>query len=204
MTEPDPVSLPEGAVTDIETTVGKTFFAISFIERANFRIDERFARASSLFAKYLARPTCPDAARAANSARVGEIFSLISNYLIWFSFRKRFFFFDTYFSLLLWLGFWFKFSITISFGNQVFKEGVGLFDYSSAQFDFGKGKVAAFGADRPDGKRFTGDDYFQMTWAFTGSNGLVYKWWSVSVVNQETYSSQPAIQGNTDVWWGVK
>ena len=63
------------------------------------------------------------------------LFSLISNYLIWFSFRKRFSFFDTYFSLLLWLGFWFKFSIILSFGNQVFKEGVGLFDYSSAQFD---------------------------------------------------------------------
>jgi hypothetical protein len=76
--------------------------------------------------------------------------------------------------------------------------------FASNTFDFGNGKVAAFGADRPAGKRFTGDDYFQLTWAFTGSNGLVYKWWSVSVVNQETYSSQPAIRGNTDVWWGVE
>ena len=75
--------------------------------------------------------------------------------------------------------------------------------FASATYDFGKGKVAVFDATRPDGKRFTKDDYFQMTWAFTGSNGLVYKWWSVSVVNQETYSSQSAIRGNTDVWWGV-
>jgi hypothetical protein len=64
------------------------------------------------------------------------LFSLISNYLIWFSFRKKFTFFETFFSLFLWLGFWFKFSITLSFGNQIFKEGVGSFDYSPAQFDY--------------------------------------------------------------------
>lgn len=64
------------------------------------------------------------------------LFSLISNYLVWFSFRKKFSFFDTFFSLFLWLGFWFKLSITLSFGNGVFKEGVGLFDYSGAQFDY--------------------------------------------------------------------
>jgi hypothetical protein len=75
--------------------------------------------------------------------------------------------------------------------------------FASAQFDYGTGKVAVFGASRPAGKRFTPADYFMLTWAFTGSNGLVYKWWSVSVVNQETYSSQPAIRGNTEVYWGV-
>ena len=64
------------------------------------------------------------------------LFSLVCNYLIWFSFRKKFSFFETFFSLFLWLGFWFKFSITLSFGNQIFKEGVGSFDYSPAQFDY--------------------------------------------------------------------
>ena len=64
------------------------------------------------------------------------LFSLVCNYLIWFSFRKKFSFFETFFSLFLWLGFWFKFSITLSFGNEIFKEGVGSFDYSPAQFNY--------------------------------------------------------------------
>jgi hypothetical protein len=64
------------------------------------------------------------------------LFSLISNYLIWFSFRKKFSFFETFFCLFLWLGFWFKFSVTLSFRDQVFSEGlVGLFNYAPAQFD---------------------------------------------------------------------
>jgi hypothetical protein len=64
------------------------------------------------------------------------LFSLISNYLIWFSFRKKFSFFETFFCLFLWLGFWFKFSVTLSFRDQFFSEGlVGLFSYEPAQFD---------------------------------------------------------------------
>jgi hypothetical protein len=47
------------------------------------------------------------------------LFSLVCNYLIWFSFRKKFSFFETFFSLFLWFGFWFKFSISLSFGNQI-------------------------------------------------------------------------------------
>ena len=64
------------------------------------------------------------------------LFSLVSNYLIWFSFRKKFFFFETFFCLFLWLGFWFKFSFTLSFSDGYFSEGlVGLFSYAPAQFD---------------------------------------------------------------------
>jgi hypothetical protein len=64
------------------------------------------------------------------------LFSLVSNYLIWFSFRKKFSFFETFFCLFLWLGFWFKFSVILSFRDQVFSEGlVGLFNYAPAQFD---------------------------------------------------------------------
>ena len=37
-------------------------------------------------------------------------FSIVSNYLIFFSFRKNAIFFDTFFGLFLWLGFWFKFT----------------------------------------------------------------------------------------------
>ena len=63
------------------------------------------------------------------------IFSIISNYLIFFSFRKKAFFFETFFGLLLWLGFWFKFTCTIAFTSGKFNEGVGSFDYSKILFN---------------------------------------------------------------------
>ena len=64
------------------------------------------------------------------------LFSFVSNYLIWFSFRKKFSFFETFFCLFLWLGFWFKFSVTLSFRDQIFSEElVGLFSYAPAEFD---------------------------------------------------------------------
>ena len=62
-------------------------------------------------------------------------FSIISNYLIYFSFRKNSIFFESFLGLLLWLGFWFKFTMTIAFSNGKFKEGVGLFNYSPESFN---------------------------------------------------------------------
>ena len=62
-------------------------------------------------------------------------FSIISNFLILFAFRKNAFFFETFFSLLLWLGFWFKFTCTIVFTDGMFREGTGFFDYSNESFD---------------------------------------------------------------------
>ena len=62
-------------------------------------------------------------------------FSLISNFLILFAVRKNAIFFETFFSLLLWLGFWFKFTCTIVFTDGIFREGVGIFDYSQKSFD---------------------------------------------------------------------
>ena len=63
------------------------------------------------------------------------IFSIVSNYLLIFAFRKKAIFFETFLSLLLWLGFWFKFTCTIAFTSGQFKEGVGLFDYSKTSFN---------------------------------------------------------------------
>lgn len=62
-------------------------------------------------------------------------FTIISNFLILFATRKRTIFFETFFSLFLWLGFWFKFTCTIVFTDGVFREGVGMFDYSKESFD---------------------------------------------------------------------
>ena len=64
-------------------------------------------------------------------------FSVINVYLIFFSFRQKAFFFETFFGILLFLGFWFKFTIIISFTDGIFKEGVGNFDYSPENFDYG-------------------------------------------------------------------
>ena len=63
------------------------------------------------------------------------LFSIISNFLIFFAIRKNAIFFETFFSLLLWLGFWFKFSCTIVLTDGVFREGVGTFNYSNKSFD---------------------------------------------------------------------
>jgi hypothetical protein len=63
------------------------------------------------------------------------LFSAVSNYLIWFAFRKNFSFFEIFFSIFLWLGFWFKFTIILSLSDGVFREGVGRFNYSAEQFD---------------------------------------------------------------------
>jgi hypothetical protein len=76
--------------------------------------------------------------------------------------------------------------------------------FKSNKFDYGKGSVDVFGVTRPDGARFTTKDKFVMSWAFTSSEGLVYKWWSVSVVNGEVYVDQPDITANASVTWAPK
>ena len=62
-------------------------------------------------------------------------FSLISNFSLYYSFRSSSTFFDKIFGLLFWLGFWFKFSLQISFLQNSFPEGVGLFDFKPYSFD---------------------------------------------------------------------
>ncbi len=62
-------------------------------------------------------------------------FSFVSNFLIFFAFRKNAIFFETFFSLLLWLGFWFKLTCTLIFTDGIFREGVGLFDYTSKSYN---------------------------------------------------------------------
>ena len=63
------------------------------------------------------------------------IFSLISSYCLITSFNRNSISFETFFSLLFWLGFWFKFSVQISFFDNLFPEGVGLFDYLPKSYD---------------------------------------------------------------------
>jgi len=80
--------------------------------------------------------------------------------------------------------------------------------FQTAKFDYGKGAgnqdVFTTANGRPAGARFTKNDSFKMEWAFTSKDGLVYKWWSVSVVNGEVYVDQPDIAANASVSWTVK
>ena len=64
------------------------------------------------------------------------MFSILSNYLLFFSFRKNAFFFESFFGLFIWLGFWFKFVCVISFREGQFPEGFGGFDNSPESFDY--------------------------------------------------------------------
>ena len=64
------------------------------------------------------------------------LFSFLNIYLLIFAFRKKAIFFETFFALLLFLGFWFKLTLTISFTDGVFREGVGSFDYKPESFDY--------------------------------------------------------------------
>jgi hypothetical protein len=62
------------------------------------------------------------------------LFSILSLYLIYFSFRKKSLFYETFFGIFLFLGFWFKFSIIIFF-NLGFREGVNNLNLNS-NFDY--------------------------------------------------------------------
>jgi len=63
------------------------------------------------------------------------LFTIVSNALLCFGFRKKAIFFDTFVGIFLWLGFWLKSSIRIAFMHGQFHEAVGMFDGSGGSFD---------------------------------------------------------------------
>lgn len=63
------------------------------------------------------------------------LFSIVSNLLLFFGFRKESIHFDTFIGIFFWLGFWLKFSLRIAFFDGDFREAVGYFDGSGAAFD---------------------------------------------------------------------
>jgi len=64
------------------------------------------------------------------------LFTIVSNALLYFGFRKNAIFFDTFIGVFLWLGFWFKLSFRVVFLEGQFNEKVGNFDGSGAAFDY--------------------------------------------------------------------
>jgi hypothetical protein len=97
------------------------------------------------------------------------IFTLISSYALLISFQKRSSSFESFFSLLIWLGFWFKFTVQISFLNSLFPEGSGLFDYKPSSYDdvlvISSVSIVAFIAAR----------YFRLKFIFDYTNISIYK-----------------------------
>ena len=65
------------------------------------------------------------------------LFTLISNVLLYFSFRKKAIFFDAFIGVFLWLGFWLKLTMRVGFTDGIFHESVGSFDGSGPAFDRG-------------------------------------------------------------------
>lgn len=67
---------------------------------------------------------------------VYTLFTLVFNGVLLMGFRKNRIFFDTFFGIFLWLGFWFKFSVRIGLlGTTDFVEATGAFDGSGRSFD---------------------------------------------------------------------
>jgi hypothetical protein len=63
------------------------------------------------------------------------LFSIASNALLYFGFRRNAIFFDTFIGIFFWLGFWLKLTLRICFADGAFREAVGYFDGSGAAFD---------------------------------------------------------------------
>lgn len=63
------------------------------------------------------------------------LFTIISNLVLYFGFRKNAIFFDTFIGILFWLGFWLKLTVRVAFFDAQFHEPVGNFDGSGAAFD---------------------------------------------------------------------
>lgn len=63
------------------------------------------------------------------------MFSIISNALLYFGFRKKALYFDLYIAVFCWLGFWLKLTVKLAFVDGNFHEPVGNFSGSGEAFD---------------------------------------------------------------------
>ena len=63
------------------------------------------------------------------------VFTVVSNLLLYFGFRKKAIFFDAFIGVLMWLGFWLRFSIRTAFMEGYFPQARGTFDGSATAAD---------------------------------------------------------------------
>jgi len=69
------------------------------------------------------------------SAYAYLLFTFSFNTLLLAGFIEKRIFFDTFIGLFLWLGFWFKLSVTLVFFNGSFGEPAGIFDFTGPAYD---------------------------------------------------------------------
>ncbi len=63
------------------------------------------------------------------------LFTIVSNSLLFYGFRRNAIFFDTFIGVFLWFGFWLKLTVRVTFLAGEFNEPVGYFDGSATSFD---------------------------------------------------------------------
>ena len=63
------------------------------------------------------------------------VFTIASNVLFYFGFRKNAIFFDAFIGAFFWLGFWLKLTVRVAFMDGRFHEPIGSFSGSGAAFD---------------------------------------------------------------------
>ena len=69
------------------------------------------------------------------SKLVYSIFGIISLIMILTPFKKDYYFFEIFFTIIIFVTFWLDFVVTISFFNYDFKEGRGFFSFNSNSLD---------------------------------------------------------------------
>ncbi len=63
------------------------------------------------------------------------LFSILALIMVLIPFKKEFYFFEIFFTIIIFTTFWLDFVVTISFLNSNFIEGRGAFDFSANSFD---------------------------------------------------------------------
>jgi len=64
------------------------------------------------------------------------LFTIVSNTLLFYGFRKNAIMFDAFVGVFFWLGFWVKLSVRVAFMDGQFNESVGNFDGTGGAFDY--------------------------------------------------------------------
>ncbi len=88
-----------------------------------------------VLALFIATLTAAGLVRYPGKGYIYLVFTAISTAFLYFGFRKRAIFFDTFIGGFLWLGFWLKLTVTVVFANGQFRHPVGAFDGSPEAYD---------------------------------------------------------------------
>jgi hypothetical protein len=88
-----------------------------------------------LFVTFVVGMTYVGASNYQGNLLIYFLFALLANALLVNGFIKSAIYFDTFIGLFLWMGFWLKLTVNISFRSGIFIEPTGIFDGSAKSFD---------------------------------------------------------------------